>query len=151
MSSDPSEEPVYFENRQRKVAFDEYDVRAFVERVGKDIAGGLEFAVVIGSDAAARTANRRFRGISRATDVLSFPDGEGGRLGDLLISAFRSKRQAADFGHKIEEELKILVLHGLLHLLGYDHELDAGEMNRIEKRLRRKYALPSGLIERAVS
>ncbi len=151
MSSDPGEEPWYFENRQRKVAFDEHAVRAFVGRIAKDIAQGREFAVVIGSDAALREANRRFRGVSRATDVLSFPDGENGRLGDLLLSAFRAKRQAADFGHAIEDELKILTLHGLLHLMGYDHESDAGEMRRAEKRLRRKYALPGGLLERAVS
>ncbi len=151
MSSEPGEEPWYFENRQRKVAFDEHAVRAFVGRIAKDIARGREFAVVIGSDAALRAANRRFRGVSRVTDVLSFADGESGRLGDLLISAFRAKRQAAHFGHDIEDELKILALHGLLHLMGYDHESDADEMNRAEKRLRRKYALPSGLIERAVS
>ena len=151
MSPDPGEEPWYFENRQRKVAFDEHAVRAFVARIAKDIAAGREFAIVVGSDAATRAANRRFRGVSRATDVLSFPDGEGGRLGDLLLSALRAERQAARFGHGIEDELKILALHGLLHLMGYDHESDAGEMHRAEKRLRRKYALPSGLLERAAS
>lgn len=151
MSSVPSEDFWYFENRQRKITFDEGAVRAFISRVGEEIAHGREFAVVIACDAAARGANRRFRGISKVTDVLSFPDGEDRRLGDLLLSASRAKRQAADFGHAIEEELKILVLHGLLHLMGYDHESDEGEMNRVEKRLRRKYALPAGSIERAIS
>ena len=151
MHSDSGEEPWYFENRQRKVAFDERAVRAFIGRLAKDLAGGREFAVVIGSDAALRGANRRFRGVSRATDVLSFPDGEDGRLGDLLISAFRAERQAAERGHGVEDELKLLALHGLLHLMGYDHEADEGEMGRVEKRLRRKYALPAGPIERAAA
>ena len=64
--------------------------------------------------------------------MLSFPDGEDSRLGDILISARRAELQAANFGHSVEEELKILVLHGLLHLMGYDHETDSGKMKRVE-------------------
>ena len=149
MHSDSGEEPWYFQNRQRKVAFDERAVRNFIGRLAQEVARGREFAVVIASDEALRGANRRFRGVSRATDVLSFPDGADGRLGDLLISAWRAERQAAARGHGVEDELKILVLHGLLHLMGYDHETDAGAMRRAEKRLQRKYALPAGLVERA--
>lgn len=86
-----------------------------------------------------------------ATDVLSFPDGENGRLGDILISAQRAQRQAEDYGHSVEEEIKILVLHGLLHLLGYDHERDQGKMKRAEMRWRLKLGLDAALIERTAS
>ncbi len=151
MSSDPPEEPWYFENRQRKIAFNEGVLRAFITRVAADLADGGEFAVVVSNDPALRRANCQFRGISRTTDVLSFLDGDDGRLGDLLVSAQRAKLQADAYGHDIESELKILVLHGLLHLLGYDHETDEGEMQRAEKRLRRKYKLPTVLIERAAA
>jgi probable rRNA maturation factor len=81
--------------------------------------------------------------------VLSFPDGEAGRLGDILISARRADRQARQFGHSVEDELKVLALHGLMHLLGFDHENDGGEMRRTETKWRRRYGLQSGLIERA--
>jgi probable rRNA maturation factor len=119
--------------------------------VGQDVARGREFAVVVSSDAAVRRANSRFRGLPKATDVLSFPDGENGRLGDILISAQRAQRQAEEHGHSVDEEIKILVLHGLLHLLGHDHESDNGEMKRAEIRWRRKLGLDSALIERAAS
>jgi probable rRNA maturation factor len=105
--------------------------------------------VVVSSDEALRTANRQFRGISKTTDVLSFPDGEDGRLGDILISAGRAQAQAAQYGLSVEEELKTLALHGLLHLLGYDHETDRGQMRAQETKLRKRYGLPNGLIERA--
>lgn len=148
MSSE-SNDPAWFWNRQRKVSFDDRDVAKFVKRVARDVGRGREFAVVVASDAALRQANARFRGKRSATDVLSFPDGEQGRLGDILISAFRAERQAREFGHRIEDELKLLVLHGLLHLVGYDHEADNGEMRRVEKRWRRKYGLEPALTERA--
>ena len=151
MSSEPPEQPWYFENRQRKIAFDESAILAFIGRIAKNVAARAEFAVVVSNDDAVRGANRRFRGISRTTDVLSFPDGHEGRLGDVLISAPRAQRQAETYGHAIEDELKVLALHGLLHLLGYDHETDQGEMNRVEKRLRRRYKLPTALIERATA
>ena len=81
----------------------------------------------------------------------AFPDGEDGRLGDILISAARAERQAAEHGHSVENELKILILHGFLHLLGFDHETDSGQMALEEKRLRVKYGLENSLIERAAS
>jgi probable rRNA maturation factor len=95
--------------------------------------------------------NARYCGKKSSTDVLSFPDGEDGRLGDILISAARAESQARDYGHPVEEEVKTLILHGFLHLLGYDHETDDGEMRSKERRLRRKYGLDQGLIERAQS
>jgi probable rRNA maturation factor len=151
MESESNGEPPWYGNRQRSVKIDGLAVRAFLSRVGREVAGGREFAVLVTSDAAVRQANSRFRGKRKATDVLSFPDGENGRLGDILISAQRAQRQAGDHGHSVEEEIKILVLHGLLHLLGYDHERDNGEMKRAEDRWRRKLGLDTALIERAAS
>ena len=92
----------------------------------------------------------QFLGHNYATDVLSFPSGEPiGPLGDIAISLERAKAQAAEHRHRIEEEVRILLLHGVLHLLGHDHEGDEGEMRERESRCRQKYGLPSGLIERA--
>lgn len=151
MNDDSGEPWYYFENRQRTVPFDEPRVRAFLARLAADLASGSGFSVVVSSDAALRRANRQYRNVSRATDVLSFPDGEDGYLGDLLISAQRAARQAAEHGHPVEEELQTLALHGLLHLQGYDHQTDGGEMRRAEERLRRRYGLAAGLIERATA
>ena len=83
-----------------------------------------------------RRVNRRFRGKDKTTDVLSFP-GDSGHLGDILISVPTARRQAAAAGHAVDRELKTLLLHGVLHCLGYDHETDEGEMERLERRLRR--------------
>jgi len=93
--------------------------------------------------------NRRFRHKDRPTDVLSFPAEEPGQLGDVVIALGVARRQAAAAGHTIGSELRILALHGLLHLLGYDHEQDDGRMERLERRLRRKGGLREGLIERS--
>ena len=86
-----------------------------------------------------RRVNRQFRGQDKPTDVLSFP-GEPGveeyHLGDLLISVPTARRQAAAAGHGVERELRTLLLHGVLHCLGHDHETDQGEMERLERRLR---------------
>jgi probable rRNA maturation factor len=117
--------------------------------------GDVSLAVV--SDRRMRALNRQFRGKDAATDVLSFPSdpstslraGERGFLGDIVIAAGVSKRQARQAGHSVQTELKVLALHGLLHLLGYDHETDAGKMARVEARLRKKAGLKEGLIERA--
>ena len=100
-----------------------------------------------------RELNRRYRGVDRATDVLSFPAGADARapdrpLGDIVIARGVAIRQARATGHSPADELKVLALHGLLHLLGYDHEEDEGEMARLERRLRRKGGLEEGLIER---
>ena len=151
MAETNNDDPPWYLNRQRKVGFDEDDYAAFLARLRREVAGRREFAVVVSSDAALRSANRRFRGRAAAADVLSFPDGEDGRLGDILISAARAQRQAADCGHSVEQELKILVLHGLLHLMGYDHQADEGRMRRAEVRWRKKFGLPAGLVERADS
>ncbi len=125
-------------------------MRDFLQIMARDLADGLEFSVVVSSDEAVRKANTRFRNVRRTTDVLSFPDGENGYLGDVLISAPRAARQAAEQGHSVEEEIRILSLHGVLHLQGYDHESDGGMMREVEERLRLRHRLGPGLIERGL-
>jgi probable rRNA maturation factor len=108
--------------------------------------GSVTVALV--SDQRVRALNRQFRGKDRATDVLSFPAGERGRLGDIVIALGAARAQALEAGHPLGTELRVLALHGLLHLLGYDHERDSGRMARVEARLRARGGLQSGLIER---
>jgi probable rRNA maturation factor len=111
--------------------------------------------VAVVSDARVRELNRSYRGANRATDVLSFPTdlesparSRSAFLGDIVIARGVARRQAREAGHGEQTEWRVLALHGLLHLLGYDHETDTGRMARIEARLRRKGGLPLGLIER---
>jgi len=104
------------------------------------------------TDEAIRGLNRKFRGKNKATDVLSFPaEGVGAEeiAGDLAISVTTALGQAAEQGHSLSAEIKVLILHGLLHLAGYDHEADSGQMARRERLLRARLGLPQGLIERA--
>lgn len=113
-----------------------------------------QVTVLLTTDAAMRDLNRRFRGKNKPTDVLSFPSdhlipGTEKMAGDLAISVETALRQADEQGHSLAIEIRVLMLHGLLHLAGYDHERDAGEMNLREQRLRKRLGLPSGLIERA--
>ena len=111
-----------------------------------------QVTVLLTTDAAIRKLNRQFRGKNKATDVLSFPaEGVGAEeiAGDLAISVTTALGQAAEQGHSLATEIKVLILHGLLHLAGYDHEVDEGKMARREKLLRGKLGLPQGLIERA--
>jgi probable rRNA maturation factor len=104
--------------------------------------------VAIVPDARVRALNREYRRKDTSTDVLSFPSEERGHLGDVVIAAGVARRQARDAGHSLQTELRVLALHGLLHLLGYDHERDDGRMARLERRLRREGGLVEGLIER---
>jgi len=106
-------------------------------------------SVALVSDARVRALNRRYRGRDYATDVLSFPSRARPFLGDIVIARGVARRQAREAGHSEATELRVLALHGLLHLLGYDHERDRGRMRRIETRLRRRHGLPAGLIERS--
>jgi probable rRNA maturation factor len=122
--------------------------------------------VVLAGDRAVRRLNREWRRVDRATDVLSFPAGDDERatgrgrggshatdvlphLGDIVIARGVAARQARQMGHSLPVELRVLALHGFLHLVGYDHDLDAGEMARVERRLRQRGGLTAGLIERA--
>ncbi|MGE0865354.1 MAG: rRNA maturation RNase YbeY [Vicinamibacterales bacterium] len=113
--------------------------------------GDVSIAVV--SDRRMRALNRQFRGKDAATDVLSFPathmPGVSSFLGDIVIASGVATRQAREAGHSVGTELKVLALHGLLHLMGYDHDTDGGKMARTEARLRKKAGLREGLIERA--
>ena len=131
-------------------------IERFARKLQNEVAKGRAFDCLITGDAEMRRLNRAFRGEDYATDVLSFPvaDGgppRGGRAGDLAISLARARMQAREYGHSTEQEIQILMLHGLLHLLGMDHENDEGRMARAEKRWRAKLGLANGLIERAQS
>jgi len=107
-----------------------------------------EVSVRITSDAEMRELNRRFRRKSKPTDVLSFPSAMPQLAGDIAISADIASANAEKLGHPVETELKILILHGLLHLAGYDHETDDGAMHKQEDRLRQRLRLPVALIGR---
>ncbi|MGO4211278.1 rRNA maturation RNase YbeY [Terriglobus sp. 2YAB30_2] len=106
--------------------------------------------VLLTDDKTVKRLNRDFRGKNKATDVLSFPAGDfaEGIVGDLAVSLDTASKQAKRFGLTLEDEIKTLLLHGLLHLAGYDHETDNGEMAAEETRLRAKLRLPSSLIAR---
>ncbi len=125
-------------------------LRAFVETLRTRVSGGLPFCAMLTGDADVHDLNRDFLGIDSPTDVLSFPARDPSEsIGDIAISWQRARSQAAAFGHPIETEIEILLLHGLLHLLGHDHETDNGQMRRLESRWRKALGLPAGLIERA--
>jgi probable rRNA maturation factor len=133
-------------NRQRKVPVDCERWRAFAAKALKVApAKGAGATVAFVSDRLMRELNWRWRGKRGTTDVLSFPaeqddfeKSEGVSLGDVVISVERAARQAAEHGLSFDREVAQLILHGLLHLCGYDHETDTGEMNRLELRLRRR-------------
>jgi len=100
-------------------------------------------------DARVKGLNKQYRRKDAVTDVLSFSAEEPGDLGDVVIAGGIAARQARQAGHPLRTEVRVLALHGLLHLLGYDHERDDGRMARLERRLRRKAGLREGLIERS--
>ncbi len=115
-----------------------------------------QVTVLLTSDAAMRDLNRRFRGKNKPTDVLSFPaanllQSREKIAGDIAVSVDTARRQSAKQGHALSIEIKVLILHGLLHLAGYDHEVDVGQMRRRERSLRGGLGLPQGLIERVAS
>jgi probable rRNA maturation factor len=138
-------------------------LRAFLFRAQASVPLTGEVAVLLTSDREIRRLNRTFRGKNKATDVLSFPaepavSGKSRQksdtpaiAGDLAISIETAARQAKQFDHALSVELKILLLHGLLHLAGYDHEADEGEMAAREEQLRRRFRLPVSLIARAAA
>ena len=127
-------------------------VREFARTLRKAVARGREFHCLITDDSELRRLNRQFQGRNYATDVLSFPAAnDAGFLGELAVSADRAAKQARQFGHSQLDEIRILILHGVLHLMGMDHETDRGEMARAETRWRKRLNLPDGLIARAQS
>jgi probable rRNA maturation factor len=128
----------------RRMPCPEASIRAFLNRALR--ASGRragEVSVLVCGDARMRGLNRRYRGKDRTTDVLSFPaeGAQGGFLGDLVVSGPEARRQARQDGDSAERAVRRLLLHGLLHLLGYDHETDQGQMAALEARLRRRLAI----------
>jgi probable rRNA maturation factor len=121
-------------------------IQRFVRRAQTLAKVKGEVDILISSNMRLRDLNRRFRHKNKPTDVLSFPRPSGG---DIAISADIALENAHRYGHGMAEELKILVLHGMLHLAGYDHESDNGRMARVETRLRSQLKLPASLIDRA--
>jgi probable rRNA maturation factor len=118
-------------------------IERFARRLQKEVAHGAPFDTLITGDAELRRLNRDFLQKDYATDVLSFPAGEMGTgLGDLAISLARARAQAREFHHPTETEIQVLMLHGVLHLMGHDHEIDRGRMARLEKRWRARLGLP---------
>ena len=127
-------------------------LRTFAKRLESDLTAGRPFTCLITDDAELRRLNREFRKKDYTTDVLSFPTRQSlGFLGDIAISFDHARKQAADHGHTVRREIEILMLHGVLHLLGMDHENDGGQMARAENKWRAALGLPPGLIARVSS
>jgi probable rRNA maturation factor len=121
----------------------------FVATVRRSVAIEGIVNVLITTNKEMKSLNASFRRKDEATDVLSFPaEGVNGLAGEIAISLELAKANAERLGHSTSDELKILILHGMLHLAGYDHEKDHGEMSKKERRLRESLNLPVGLIER---
>jgi probable rRNA maturation factor len=138
---------------QKRVAdLTELALARFLARARRAVGLKGMVNVLLTSSAEMKSLNRRFRGKDKPTDVLSFPAEPGAQkqfAGDIAISAEIASQNARALGHSPADEVKILVLHGVLHLRGYDHECDNRQMARREKQLRAKLHLPIGLIERA--
>lgn len=125
-------------------------IRAFARILTNRVVNRRSFGCVVSDDSELRRLNEEFLGHDYATDVLSFPShGSNGNLGEMIISAERAAAQALEFGHPRVDEIRILMLHGLLHLSGMDHERDAGEMEAAERQWREALDLPLTLIARA--
>ena len=136
--------------RQPVPGLTERTLARFVSRAARSVGLPGAVTVLVTGDRHMRQLNYRFRGKRRPTDVLSFPPATtmGGVSGDLAVSLDTAARQARALGHSVSEEIRILVLHGILHLAGFDHEHDQGQMAAREFELRRRLGLEMGLIER---
>lgn len=150
MKSDP-----HITFRRKPANLDCAALESFAEILEDRVAKRREFHCLMTGDAEIQALNKKFRRKDYPTDVLSFPDttpplpGAARYLGDLAISIQRARAQAKEFGISLEDELRILMLHGVLHLTGLDHESDLGQMARAESRWRKKLGLPTSLTERA--
>lgn len=139
---------ILFEKAPR--ALPRRQLTAFAELVSARVADGRRFCCLLTGDDELQRLNREFRALDEPTDVLSFPSASpSGELGDIAISVDRARQQADSYDHGLSVEVQILLLHGVLHLLGHDHESDRGKMRRLETRWRKEFGLPTGLIERA--
>ena len=140
--------------RKRIAGLSSSTLQRFVLRARKAVRLRDTVNVLVTSSHELRSLNRQFRGTDKATDVLSFPSPLAGQhearriAGDVAISVDIARENSKRLGHSVADEVKILALHGILHLAGFDHENDNGEMAREELRLRRKLKLEVGLIER---
>lgn len=124
-------------------------MRAFAAVLEREAASGRHFTCLLTHDSELQRLNRDFLKKDYPTDVLSFPSpGPDGFLGEIAISFERASAQAAEHGHPVEDEIRILMLHGVLHLLGMDHQKDRGRMARAEREYRSRWGLPEGVIER---
>lgn len=154
------------EDCHRSHSADLRSLRRFLAALQRSLGARGTVGVRLMDDPSIRELNRTFRGKDKATDVLSFPSSglesvpapalpaaavgsARAYLGDIAISVDTAARYAERGGHSLELELRVLLIHGLLHLLGYDHHTDHGEMRQRELALRREWGLPPGLIERA--
>ena len=148
-SMSPGDSTLVFRRAPRGI--DRKGLRLVAERLERQLAGGRKFHCLLTGDRELRRLNRVFLGKDYPTDVLSFPevDTAGPSLGEIAISVTQAADQAREYGHSVEDEIAILMLHGVLHLLGMDHERDRGRMRRTEGEWRAKLGLPHGLIERA--
>ena len=138
--------------KKRVGGLNEASLARFVRQAARAVGLRGSVDVLVTNDRDMKTLNLRFRGMNTPTDVLSFSPLSGlptDFAGDIAISADMAARNATRLEHSAEQETKILVLHGLMHLAGYDHESDDGSMARKEQRLRRSLHLPAGLIERS--
>jgi probable rRNA maturation factor len=125
-------------NRQRRRRISRERIGAIVKQAAESLqASGREVTLVLGTDKLLKDLNSRFRNRPYATDVLAFSANGGDALGDVVISVEAAARQARQRAHSLDKELAILAIHGLLHLLGHDHETDNGKMRRLEARLHR--------------
>ena len=125
-------------------------LRRFAGRLTLEVAGGRPFVCLVTNDRELQRLNKSFLGHDYPTDVLSFPAASpAGELGEMAISIERAAAQAAAFRHSLLNESRILMLHGVLHLIGFDHERDRGRMAREERKWRAHFELPEGLIERS--
>jgi len=123
-----------------------------IENIAKTITD-KDFELIVVDNKAIQELNKEYRNIDKATDVLSFPLDvacEHMPIGSIIISADKVIEKADELGHSIENEFKLLLIHGLLHLIGYDHEIDNGEMREKEEEIIKKFNLPESLIVRSI-
>jgi len=126
----------------------EIDIKE-MEKIAKSITD-KDFELIIVDNETIAKINKEYRNIDKPTDVLSFPLEalENMPIGSIIISADKVREKSKEFGHSIEDEFKLLLIHGLLHLIGYDHEIDNGEMREKEEEIIKKFNLPDSLIVR---
>jgi probable rRNA maturation factor len=146
----PPEDPLLFRRTPRNLP--RRRLRAFASHLQQTVADGRRFCCLLTDDQELRRLNRQFLANDYPTDVIAFPEpGPDQFLGEIAISVQRAADQARRYGHRIDQEIGILMLHGLLHLLGMDHDNDHGKMARVETRWRKELDLPAGLVKRVRS